>query len=144
MVGYPLLLLSDKISTSQLLHLLTPQLLAPESNHVIDKSSKAMTTPNCRTLKQINTPAQCGVICKLTEGAFNALIQIIDEDIKQDCPKTGPWGAPLVTSRQLDLTPFTITLYAWPSSQLFLPSEVYTHAHHEQPVSPGGCCGEQC
>jgi len=30
------------------------------------------------TLKQINTLAQLGVICKLTEGALNPLIQLID------------------------------------------------------------------
>ncbi|KAK4824816.1 hypothetical protein QYF61_019666 [Mycteria americana] len=39
------------------------------------------------TLKQINTPAQLGVICKLTEGALDPLIQIIDIDIKQDWPQ---------------------------------------------------------
>ncbi|KAK4830186.1 LOW QUALITY PROTEIN: hypothetical protein QYF61_009213 [Mycteria americana] len=39
------------------------------------------------TLKQINTPAQLGVICKLTEGALDPLIQIIDKDIKQDWPQ---------------------------------------------------------
>ncbi|KAK4824878.1 hypothetical protein QYF61_021085 [Mycteria americana] len=39
------------------------------------------------TLKQINTPAQLGVICKLTEGALDPLIQIIDKDIKQDWPR---------------------------------------------------------
>ncbi|KAK4817555.1 hypothetical protein QYF61_020004 [Mycteria americana] len=36
------------------------------------------------TLKQINTPTQLGVICKLTEGALDAFVQIIDKDIKQD------------------------------------------------------------
>ncbi|KAK4812776.1 hypothetical protein QYF61_020396 [Mycteria americana] len=36
------------------------------------------------TLKQINTPTQLGVICKLTEDALNPLIQIIDKDIKQN------------------------------------------------------------
>ncbi|KAK4817504.1 hypothetical protein QYF61_016511 [Mycteria americana] len=36
------------------------------------------------TLKQINTPTQLGVICKLTEGALDPLIQIIDKDIKQN------------------------------------------------------------
>jgi len=36
------------------------------------------------TLKQIDTPTQRGVICKLTEGALNPLIQIIDKDVKQD------------------------------------------------------------
>ncbi|KAK4822237.1 hypothetical protein QYF61_011878 [Mycteria americana] len=39
------------------------------------------------TLQQINTPAQLGVICKLTEGALDPLIQIIDKDIKQDWPQ---------------------------------------------------------
>ncbi|KAK4825213.1 hypothetical protein QYF61_025141 [Mycteria americana] len=39
------------------------------------------------TLKQINTPTQLGVICKLTEGALDPLIQIIDKDIKQDWPQ---------------------------------------------------------
>ncbi|KAK4818705.1 hypothetical protein QYF61_017926, partial [Mycteria americana] len=39
------------------------------------------------TLKQINTPAQLGVICKLTEGALNPFIQIIDKDIKQNWPQ---------------------------------------------------------
>jgi len=33
------------------------------------------------TLEQIDTPTQLGVICKLTEGALNPLIQIIDKDI---------------------------------------------------------------
>ncbi|KAK4814234.1 hypothetical protein QYF61_012730 [Mycteria americana] len=39
------------------------------------------------TLKQINIPAQLGVVCKLTEGALDLLIQIIDKDIKQDWPQ---------------------------------------------------------
>jgi len=55
----------------------------------------------------MDTPAQLGVICKLPEGALNPLIQIIDKDIKQDWPQN--W-----TGCQLDLTPFTTTLYARP------------------------------
>ncbi|KAK4827946.1 hypothetical protein QYF61_022561 [Mycteria americana] len=39
------------------------------------------------TLKQINPPAQLGVICKLTEGALDPLVQIIDKDIKQNWPQ---------------------------------------------------------
>ncbi|KAK4814181.1 hypothetical protein QYF61_011904 [Mycteria americana] len=39
------------------------------------------------TLKQINTPTQLGVVCKLTEGALDLLVQIIDKDIKQDWPQ---------------------------------------------------------
>ncbi|KAK4817044.1 hypothetical protein QYF61_026170 [Mycteria americana] len=38
-------------------------------------------------LKQINTPTQLGVVCKLTEGALDPLIQIIDKDIKQNWPQ---------------------------------------------------------
>jgi len=33
---------------------------------------------------KINTPTQFGVICKLTEGALNPLIQIVGEDVKQN------------------------------------------------------------
>ncbi|KAK4826589.1 hypothetical protein QYF61_010351 [Mycteria americana] len=39
------------------------------------------------TLKQINTPAQLGVTCKLTEGALDPFIQTIDKDIKQNWPQ---------------------------------------------------------
>ncbi|KAK4826517.1 hypothetical protein QYF61_010014 [Mycteria americana] len=35
-------------------------------------------------LKQIDTPTQLGVVCKLTEGALDPLVQIIDKDIKQN------------------------------------------------------------
>ncbi|KAK4810503.1 hypothetical protein QYF61_004283 [Mycteria americana] len=38
-------------------------------------------------LKQINTPTQLGVICKLTEGALDPFIQIIDKDVKQNWPQ---------------------------------------------------------
>ncbi|KAK4832426.1 hypothetical protein QYF61_023105 [Mycteria americana] len=39
------------------------------------------------TLKQINTPAQLGVICKLTESALNPFVQIIDKRMKQNWPQ---------------------------------------------------------
>ncbi|KAK4816299.1 hypothetical protein QYF61_014597 [Mycteria americana] len=39
------------------------------------------------TLKQINTPTQLGVICKLTESALDPLVRIIDKDIKQNWPQ---------------------------------------------------------
>ena len=38
------------------------------------------------TLQQISTPTQLGAACKLTEGAFDPLIQIIGKDIKKDWP----------------------------------------------------------
>ncbi|KAK4830689.1 hypothetical protein QYF61_012858 [Mycteria americana] len=39
------------------------------------------------TLQQINTSTQFGVICKLTEGALDPLVQIIDKDMKQNWPQ---------------------------------------------------------
>ncbi|KAK4821882.1 hypothetical protein QYF61_004398 [Mycteria americana] len=39
------------------------------------------------TLQHLDIPAQFGVICKLTEGTLNSLVQIIDKDIKQDWPQ---------------------------------------------------------
>ncbi|KAK4821791.1 hypothetical protein QYF61_003166 [Mycteria americana] len=39
------------------------------------------------TLEQINTPAQLGVVCKLTEGALDPFVQIIDKDVKQNWPQ---------------------------------------------------------
>ncbi|KAK4831320.1 hypothetical protein QYF61_016809 [Mycteria americana] len=52
------------------------------------------------TLQQINTPAQLGVICKLTEGALDPFVQIIDKDVKQNWPQHRALGTPLVTGRQ--------------------------------------------
>jgi len=42
------------------------------------------STQSIQITLQINTPAQRGVICKLTEGALNPFIQIIDKGIKPD------------------------------------------------------------
>ncbi|KAK4824094.1 hypothetical protein QYF61_010605 [Mycteria americana] len=50
----------------------------PKLNTVVD---------SLPTLKQINTPAQLGVICKLTEGALDPFVQIIDKDVKQNWPQ---------------------------------------------------------
>ncbi|KAK4830413.1 hypothetical protein QYF61_010944 [Mycteria americana] len=71
------------------------------------------------TLKQVNTPAHFGVICKLTEGALDPFIQIIEKILNRTGPSTEPWRTLLVTVHQLDLTPFTTTLWAQPSSQFF-------------------------
>ena len=60
------------------------------------------------TSKQIDTSCQLCVICKLTEGC-----------------ETHPWGTPLVTGHQLDVTPFTTALWARPSSQFFTQQRVY-------------------
>ncbi|KAK4817040.1 hypothetical protein QYF61_026166 [Mycteria americana] len=60
------------------------------------------------TLKQINTPAQLGVICKLTEGALDPLIQIIDRDIKQNWPQHRALG-----NSACDRPPTTVKEKPW-------------------------------
>ncbi|KAK4831485.1 hypothetical protein QYF61_017986 [Mycteria americana] len=71
------------------------------------------------TLQQINTPTQLGVVCKRTEGALDPLL------LNRTGSNTEPWGTPLVTGHQLDLAPFTTTLWAWPSSQFFTQQRVH-------------------
>ncbi|KAK4831620.1 hypothetical protein QYF61_018560 [Mycteria americana] len=51
------------------------------------EEGRLLFLPHGPSLSQIDTPAQFGVICKLTEGALDPLIQIIDKDIKQDWPQ---------------------------------------------------------
>lgn len=61
----------------------------------------------------ISAPTQVGITCKLSEGALDPLINSTDKTIKTG-PSNEPWGALVVTSHQLDLTPFTmmLTLYS--------------------------------
>ncbi|KAK4821075.1 hypothetical protein QYF61_012417 [Mycteria americana] len=57
-------------------------------NNLIDTwANEHGTEWNLPTLQQINTPTQLGVVCKLTEGALNPLVQITDKDIKQNWPQ---------------------------------------------------------
>ncbi|KAK4818679.1 hypothetical protein QYF61_017424 [Mycteria americana] len=65
------------------LPLLNPIQLAPAHRSSLSRSLCRALPP----LRQINTPAQLGVIFKLTEGALDPFIQIIDKDIKQDWPQ---------------------------------------------------------
>ncbi|KAK4820046.1 hypothetical protein QYF61_017892 [Mycteria americana] len=44
------------------------------------------------TLKQINTPTQLGVVCKLTENTLDPFVHIIDKDIKQNWPQDRALG----------------------------------------------------
>ncbi|KAK4825857.1 hypothetical protein QYF61_003131 [Mycteria americana] len=55
----------------------------------LDPSIQPVQVPlqSLPTLQQINTPTQLGVICKLTEGALDPFVQIIDKDIKQNWPQ---------------------------------------------------------
>ncbi|KAK4814367.1 LOW QUALITY PROTEIN: hypothetical protein QYF61_017780 [Mycteria americana] len=55
--------------------------------HTIDLGPSIQPVQSLPTFKQINNPTQLGVICKLTEGALDPFIQIIDKDIKQNWPQ---------------------------------------------------------
>uniref|UniRef100_A0A8C3KC32 CNH domain-containing protein n=1 Tax=Calidris pygmaea TaxID=425635 RepID=A0A8C3KC32_9CHAR len=39
------------------------------------------------TLQQVDTPTKLGVVCELTEGALDPLIQIIDKDVNENWPQ---------------------------------------------------------
>ncbi|KAK4818042.1 hypothetical protein QYF61_004569 [Mycteria americana] len=54
-------------------------------SHTIDLGPSIQ--PSLPTLKQIHTPTQLGVVCKLTEGALDPFVQIIDKDVKQNWPQ---------------------------------------------------------
>ncbi|KAK4814368.1 LOW QUALITY PROTEIN: hypothetical protein QYF61_017781 [Mycteria americana] len=55
--------------------------------HTIGLGPSIQPVQSLSTFKQINNPTQLGVICKLTEGALDPFIQIIDKDIKQNWPQ---------------------------------------------------------
>ncbi|KAK4810753.1 hypothetical protein QYF61_007727 [Mycteria americana] len=55
--------------------------------HTIGLGPSIQPVQSLPPLKPINTPTQLGVICKLTEGALDPFIQIIDKDIKQNWPQ---------------------------------------------------------
>jgi len=64
-------------------------------------------------------PTRLGVICRLTEGALNPVIQIIDKVLNKTDPKTKPWRTSLVTYNQRDLAPFPTILWPQTFSQFF-------------------------
>ncbi|KAK4832598.1 hypothetical protein QYF61_024389 [Mycteria americana] len=95
------------------------------------------------TLQQINTPTQPGVICKLTEGALDPFVQIIHKDIKQNWPQRRALGNTACDRPPTGVN--SIHHHSAPSHPAnSLPSEEYTRPSHEQPVSPGECCGKPC
>ena len=55
--------------------------------------------------REIDASSQLGVIFKLTKDALSGLVQVINKETEQNRPTT-----PLVTSCQLDVTPFTTSL----------------------------------
>lgn len=50
------------------------------------------------SLMEINMPTQLRAICKFTETTLYPHVQIINKDVKQDWPKTEPWGTLLGTN----------------------------------------------
>jgi len=42
------------------------------------------------SLRHVDRTTQLGVICKLTEGALDSTVYVIDEDIKQYWSQNGP------------------------------------------------------
>ncbi|KAK4823556.1 LOW QUALITY PROTEIN: hypothetical protein QYF61_003300 [Mycteria americana] len=55
--------------------------------HTIDLGPWIQPVQSLCALKQINIPTPLGVICKLTEGALDLFVQIIDKDTKQNWPQ---------------------------------------------------------
>ncbi|KAK4828815.1 LOW QUALITY PROTEIN: hypothetical protein QYF61_000872, partial [Mycteria americana] len=76
-----------------------------------------VVTQSLPPLKQVNIPAQLGVICKLTVHSIPSSRSLIKK-LSRTSPNREPWKPPLLTGHLLDLTPFTTTLWARPSSQL--------------------------
>ncbi|TRZ05870.1 hypothetical protein HGM15179_021237 [Zosterops borbonicus] len=88
-------------------------------------------------LQQINTLAQSGVICRLTEGAFvplskssiktctSLLKQFMEHNLRTSGPNTESWGKALATSYQLNVTPFATTLLVQLFSQIFSSPRVH-------------------
>ncbi|KAK4831422.1 hypothetical protein QYF61_017553 [Mycteria americana] len=80
------------------------------------------------TLKQINTPTQLGVICKLTEGALEPFVQIIDKDIKQDWPQHRALGNTASLHAEHDAIWYGIALWsAGASCPGCVPSQLLVH-----------------
>ncbi|PKU40383.1 hypothetical protein llap_9314 [Limosa lapponica baueri] len=96
-------------------------------------------------LTQVQDPA-IGLIESHTIG-LSPLIQPVQIPLQShptldqvDTPTNLVLGcqSPLMTGRQLDLIPFTTTVWAWPSSQFFNQSKVLLSKPWA--VSPGECC----
>ncbi|XP_030911481.1 YY1-associated factor 2 [Geospiza fortis] len=67
--------------------------------------------PELDTVLKINTPTKLGVVCKLTENAFDPLVQIINEDNKQDWPELSPGEPHCVDSLRLEKSKHYACLY---------------------------------
>ncbi|KAK4811045.1 hypothetical protein QYF61_015749 [Mycteria americana] len=118
------------------LALLNPIQLTSAHRSSLSRSLCRAFLPSSRSTLPHNLVSSANLLRVHSIPSSRSLIKILNKT----GPKTEPWGTSLVTSRQLDLTPFTTTLWARPSSQ-FLPSEEYTRLSHEPPASPGECCG---
>ncbi|KAK4823665.1 LOW QUALITY PROTEIN: hypothetical protein QYF61_005017 [Mycteria americana] len=71
--------------------------------------------PSSRSTLPHNLVSSANLLRVHSIASSRSLIKILN----RTGPSTEPWGTPLVTSCQVDLTPFTTTLWARPSSQFF-------------------------
>jgi len=62
--------------------------LGPVEPHIVGLSPSIQPVQiplqSLSTLRQINSLYQLGVVCELTEGALDPLVQITDKDVKQN------------------------------------------------------------
>ncbi|KAK4828429.1 LOW QUALITY PROTEIN: hypothetical protein QYF61_026525 [Mycteria americana] len=77
--------------------------------------------PSSRSTLPHNLVSSANLLRARSIPSSRSLIKILNKT----GPKTEPWGTPLVTGRQLDLVPFTTTLWAQPSSQFFTQQIVH-------------------
>lgn len=76
------------------------------------------------SLQPVNCTVQLSVVDKLAESSLKATIHVAIKMLKiPKYPKTKPWGMPPVTGLQLDIEPFTTTLWVRPLGQ-FLSNQV--------------------
>ncbi|RMC07426.1 hypothetical protein DUI87_16894 [Hirundo rustica rustica] len=77
----------DPMCKTQHLALLNLMQLASVHQSSMSRSLCRAFLPSSRS----TLPIELGVVCKLTEGALNSLVQITDKDIKQGCTEKECW-----------------------------------------------------
>ena len=92
--------------------------------HIQPQLASAYQHNISRSLGQIKTSSQFGVICKPTEGASNPLIQIISKILNGMGLNTDSLGTLFVTGNQMNSTSFTTILWAQSFNQFFTQRRV--------------------
>ncbi|KAK4807043.1 hypothetical protein QYF61_018384 [Mycteria americana] len=99
------------------LHLALLNLIQLTSAHrsSLSRSLCRAFLPSSRSTLPHNLVSSANLLRVHSIPSSRSLIKILN----RTGPNTEPWGTPLVTGHQLDLTPVTTTLWARPSSQFF-------------------------